>query len=190
MPALFDDDVVSCNDSQFSRLPKLPEATAVYQITHAKSATSKDKNELMVILRYKNTQGEAFEHMFMVGASQKDARRIAQSALKGHWDACGLQGAADLDMLPNFVNKFVKIEAYHSKPAADGSFFANFNRVDPATGFPGPTDDGDAIPMHHTSDREAAPTVTSTDSPPPQSNIPPATNGGGWRNRAPQSPNA
>ena len=125
---LFNEKDKSVNDSVIHNLPA---GENVFKILPTPSMKRKQGSEdINIAFDFETTAGERVSHFFCIAGSEVRAR-IGREGLRGLWDACGLSGTADVNRLPNFVGKFVRIRVEHQEK--DGKTFANIREVHKAT---------------------------------------------------------
>ena len=125
---LFNEKDKSVNDTAIHNLPA---GENVFKILPTPSMKRKQGSEdINIAFDFETTAGERVSHFFCIAGSEVRAR-IGREGLRGLWDACGLSGTADVNRLPNFVGKFVRIRVEHQEK--DGKTFANIREVHKAT---------------------------------------------------------
>jgi len=125
---LFNEKDKSVNDSAIHNLPA---GENVFKILPTPTLKRKQGSEdVNIAFDFETTAGERVSHFFCIAGSEVRAR-IGREGLRGLWDACGLSGTADVNRLPNFVGKFVRIRVEHQEK--DGKTFANIREVHKAT---------------------------------------------------------
>jgi len=190
---LFNEKDKSVNDSAIHNLPA---GENVFKILPTPSMKRKQGSEdINIAFDFETTAGERVSHFFCIAGSEVRAR-IGREGLRGLWDACGLSGTADVNRLPNFVGKFVRIRVEHQEK--DGKIFANIREVHKATaeefvpttgGYSEPEDDdnvsyGDGATTEEQTAEDAAPDAPDNTPPPAAKPAAPATTRS-WRpNRA------
>ena len=128
---LFNEKDKSVNDSANWIKHNLPAGENVFKILPTPSMRRKQGSEdINVAFDFETTAGERVSHFFCIAGGEVRAR-IGREGLRGLWDACGLSGTADVNRLPNFVGKFVRIRVEHQEK--DGKTFANIREVHKAT---------------------------------------------------------
>jgi len=163
---LFNEKDKSVNDTAIHNLPA---GENVFKILPTPSMKRKQGSEdINIAFDFETTAGERVSHFFCIAGSEVRAR-IGREGLRGLWDACGLSGTADVNRLPNFVGKFVRIRVEHQEK--DGKTFANIREVHKATaeefvpatgGYSEPEDDdnvsyGDGATTEEQTAEDAAP---------------------------------
>lgn len=145
---LFEQDTPSLNDNSFVNLP---EGTAIYTIKKCFYRQRKNSGEGVVAFSFLSEDNRTYTHEVAIGAKHDVTRKIAASTMKAMWDACKLQGDADLDRLPNFVEKRVELNVRHTQgttAAGEPTTYTNIQSVFPADRAPAtPPADDDEIPM-------------------------------------------
>lgn len=125
---LFTEKDKSVNDNAIHNLPA---GENVFKILPTPTLKRKQGSEdINIAFDFETPAGERVSHFFCIAGSEVRAR-IGREGLRGLWDACGLSGTADVNRLPNFVGKFVRIRVEHQEK--DGKTFANIREVHKAT---------------------------------------------------------
>jgi len=181
---LFNEKDKSVNDNAIHNLPA---GENVFKILPTPSMKRKQGSEdINIAFDFETTAGERVSHFFCIAGSEVRAR-IGREGLRGLWDACGLSGTADVNRLPNFVGKFVRIRVEHQEK--DGKIFANIREVHKATaeefvpttgGYSEPEDDdnvsyGDGATTEEQTAEDAAPDAPDNTPPPAAKPAAPAT---------------
>jgi len=181
---LFNEKDKSVNDNAIHNLPA---GENVFKILPTPSMKRKQGSEdINIAFDFETTAGERVSHFFCIAGSEVRAR-IGREGLRGLWDACGLSGTADVNRLPNFVGKFVRIRVEHQEK--DGKTFANIREVHKATaeefvpttgGYSEPEDDdnvsyGDGATTEEQTAEDAAPDAPDNTPPPAAKPAAPAT---------------
>lgn len=181
---LFNEKDKSVNDTAIHNLPA---GENVFKILPTPSMKRKQGSEdINIAFDFETTAGERVSHFFCIAGGEVRAR-IGREGLRGLWDACGLSGTADVNRLPNFVGKFVRIRVEHQEK--DGKIFANIREVHKATaeefvpttgGYSEPEDDdnvsyGDGATTEEQTAEDAAPDAPDNTPPPAAKPAAPAT---------------
>ena len=125
---LFEQKDKSVNDTAIHNLPA---GENVFKILPTPTLKRKPGSEdVNIAVDFETTAGERVSHFFCIAGAEVRAR-IGREGMRGLWDACGLSGTPDVNRLPNFVGKFVRIRVEHQEK--DGKTFANIREVHKAT---------------------------------------------------------
>lgn len=174
---LFKPNTKSVNETAIVNLPSGENA---FDITNARLHRPNGKPDIMVAMDFKDANG-SYSHFFTIGGEgvNETRVRIGQEALKGVWDASGLSGNANIDRLPQFVGKKVRLKVEVSSQKDNEGNVKHYANIKGA--WPVKAAEAPAGPVHDPEDGlegidPVEPAVAdTTGSPPPSAPAPAAT---------------